>query len=184
MGTDLADVRVMQIADILVCFRRAADRVIEDEGRPHPITSEDLLGSILASHRFDTDRAPRSPRRPVKFGFRIDDDDEHRCLLDWPFPTGSAAHLQLGSDRMGDGRPIISGSAPYPSRGGLQPARGGFTDPAPGVVQAIGARPLRARRGPVAPTREFGISGLAGPCRTCGIYPERQRRGAFLCATA
>src|SRR5215470_1251511 len=80
MGTDLADARAMQIADKLVCFRCAADRVIEDEGRPHAITSEDLLGSILASHRFDTDRAPRSSRRPVKFGFRIDDDNEHRRL--------------------------------------------------------------------------------------------------------
>src|SRR5215471_19398638 len=98
MGTDLADARVMQIADKLVCFRCAADRVIEDEGRPHAITSEDLLGSILASHRFDTDRAPRSVRGPVKFGLRVDDDDEHRRLLDWPLdrsPSVRVEHVSL-----------------------------------------------------------------------------------------
>jgi glycosyltransferase involved in cell wall biosynthesis len=65
MGTDFADARIVQIADEFVCFRRAADRVIEDKSRPHVITSKDLLGSILASYRFDTDRVPRSLRLVV-----------------------------------------------------------------------------------------------------------------------
>src|SRR5215472_5997664 len=35
-----------------------------------------------------------------------------------------------------------------------------------------------------SPTRGFGISGLAVPRRTCGIYPKRRRPGAFLYASA
>ena len=48
MGADLAGTRLMQVADKFEGFGRAADRKIEDEGRPHAISFEDPLRPILA----------------------------------------------------------------------------------------------------------------------------------------
>jgi hypothetical protein len=51
VGADFASTRTIEIADELVGFPRAADRVIEDEGRPDSISVKDPLCSILAFNR-------------------------------------------------------------------------------------------------------------------------------------
>ena len=90
MGADFASSCAMRLANELVRLRRAADRVVEDEGRPNTVSSEDLLRSILVFDRADTDGTPRPVCLPVKFGFSIDDDDEHWRLLGRPvdYPPG------------------------------------------------------------------------------------------------
>ena len=84
VGADLASAGAMQVADELEGFGRAADRKIEDEGRPHAISFEDPLRTTLRFDRGDTPCPARPGRLPVELGFGIDDDDQHRRLLGRP----------------------------------------------------------------------------------------------------
>ncbi len=91
VGPDFAGARAMQIADKLVRLRRAAYGIIEDEGRSDIVSLKNPLRFILAFDRGNTHCPARPVCLPVKFGFSIDDDHEHRRLLGRPVdhPPGS-----------------------------------------------------------------------------------------------
>src|SRR5437868_5957840 len=94
---DLAGAGAMQVADELECFGRAADRKIEDEGRPYAISLEYPLRTILV---FDRGYAPcvaRPGRLPVELGFGIDDDNQHRRLLGRPVDRSPGIRVEHAS---------------------------------------------------------------------------------------
>src|ERR1700719_3885995 len=84
VGADLAGAGAMQIADELEGLGRAADRKIEDEGRPYAVSFEDPLRTILASDRGHPSCAARPGCLPIELGCGIDHDDQDRSLLGWP----------------------------------------------------------------------------------------------------
>src|SRR5271163_3109164 len=97
VGADLASAGAMQIAHELECFGRAADRKIEDEGRPHAISFEDPLRTILAFDRGDTPCPARTGCLPVELGFGIDHDDQHRLLLGRPVDRPPSIRVEHAS---------------------------------------------------------------------------------------
>jgi hypothetical protein len=97
VGADLARARAMQIADELEGFGRAADRKIEDEGRPYVISFKDPLRTILVFDRGYTPCPARPGRLPVELGFGIDHDDQHRRLLGRPVDRSPGIRVEHAS---------------------------------------------------------------------------------------
>ena len=114
MSANFARPRLVQVADELVAFGRAADRVIEDKGRSHPIACEDRLGLGLALDRAHAAGAARRLTRPVELGFGVDDDDDHRRVVDGPvdhppcFRVEHASAMAIGSARHSHRKPSFT----------------------------------------------------------------------------
>jgi len=97
VGADLAGAGAMQIADELERLERAADRKIKDESRPHAVSFEDPLRTILAFDRANPPCPARPGRLPVELGFGIDDDHQHRPLLGRPVDRPPGIRIEHAS---------------------------------------------------------------------------------------
>ncbi len=110
VGTNFADSRAVQFPDELVPIGRAAHRVVEDEGRADAIAFEDPLSLCLALDRCHPDCSAGLRACPVEFSFGVDNDDDHRRMIERPVNHPPCFGIQHSPAITSDGLPMSCGN--------------------------------------------------------------------------